>query len=64
MVKMEVVMDICSLANQGYSHRNIARLTGLHRKTVKKYLAERTLPVYKKTTRVSKLQPWHIMIND
>ena len=35
MVKMEVVMDICSLANQGYSHRNIARLTGLHRKQSK-----------------------------
>lgn len=64
MVKMEVLMDMRSLANQGYSYRNIARMTGLHRKTVKKYLTEGTLPVYKKIARVSKLQPYHGMIND
>lgn len=64
MITMEGLMDVRSLDKQGYSHRQIAKLTGLHRKTVKKYLADGVLPVYKKQVRVSKLEPYHGMISD
>lgn len=64
MITMEGLMDVRSLDKQGYSHRQIAKLTGLHRTTVKKYLAEGTLPVYKKQTRISQLAPYHDMIAD
>ncbi|MFA4906539.1 MAG: IS21 family transposase [Candidatus Margulisiibacteriota bacterium] len=64
MITMEELMDVRSLDKQGYSHRRIAKLTGLHRNTVKKYLAEGTLPVYKKQARLSKLAPYHGMIAD
>ena len=49
MITMEGLMDVRSLDKQGYSHRRIAKLTGLHRTTVKKYLADGTLPVYLET---------------
>ena len=49
MITMEGLMDVRSLDKQEYSHRQIAKLTGLHRKTVKKYLADGVLPVYKKS---------------
>jgi len=55
-------MDIRSLANQGYSHRQIARMCGLHRMTVKKYLTEGVLPVYKKVVRKSALEPYYGLI--
>jgi len=64
MIPVEVVMDIRSLANQGYSHRQIARATGLHRATVKKYLEEGALPVYRKRDRTSCLAPYYGMITD
>jgi len=53
MINEENVMDIRSLAKQGYSQRQIARLTGLHRHTVRKYLQEGSLPVYKPVNRQS-----------
>jgi len=64
MITVEVVMDIRSLAKQGYSHRQIARVTGLHRATVKKYLEEGSVPVYRKRARTSSLAPYYGMITD
>ena len=55
-------MDIRSLAKQGYSQRAIARLTGLSRTTVKKYLAEGTLPIYHVANRDSKLNNYKGLI--
>lgn len=55
MIKGKNIMDIRSLAKKGYSQRHIARLTGLSRTTVKKYLEETHLPVYKKVNRQSLL---------
>ena len=62
MITKELLMDIRSLAKQGYSERQIARMTGLHRKTVKKYLNETRLPVYQKTNRPGKLDTFHDLI--
>jgi len=62
MVTKERLMDIRSLATQGYSHRQIARMCGLHRMTVKKYLTEGILPVYKKSVRKSALEPYYSLI--
>lgn len=55
-------MNIKSLAKQGNSIRAIARMTGLHRKTVKKYLQEGILPTYKAVNRQSKLEPYKDLI--
>jgi transposase len=63
MINQEKVMDIKSLAKQGYSKRHIARITGLHRNTINKYLTG-TLPVYKKTQRQGLLKPYHGLIED
>lgn len=62
MITKESLMNIRSLAKQGYSQRRIARLTGLHRLTVKKYLKETELPVYKKAIRNSALEPYYGLI--
>jgi transposase len=61
MINQEKVMDIKSLAKQGYKIRHIARITGLHRNTIKKYL-EGTLPVYKKSNRESCLKSYYGLI--
>jgi len=61
MINQEKVMDIKSLAKQGYKIRHIARITGIHRNTIKKYL-EGTLPVYKKSNRESCLKPYYGLI--
>ncbi len=63
MVKPEGVMNIRSLAKQGYSKRAIARMTGLDRRTVKKYLRDGELPVYHKQIRESILGGYHELIN-
>jgi len=55
-------MNIKSLAKQGHSLREISRQTGLHRETVKKYLDEATVPVYKKINRQSKLDAYQGLI--
>jgi transposase len=62
MVQKEHLMDIRLLAKQGYSHRAIARMTGLSRITVKKYLTEGIQPVYKKIGRMSKLAPYYNLV--
>lgn len=62
MIKMEGYMDIKSLAKQGYSKRAIARLTGLHRRTVTRYLEQESLPVYHRANRQSILEPYYELI--
>lgn len=62
MINQEELMNIKLLAKQGYKIRAIARMTGLHRKTVKKYLKEGQMPVYKKVKRVSSLKPYYDLI--
>ncbi len=62
MILPEEVMDIKSLRKQGYSVRAIARITGLHRDTVDKYLKEGNLPIYKKINRQSKLDTFKLLI--
>jgi len=64
MIEREACMDMWSLARQGYSARGIARKTGLHRKTVKKYLEKKGPPVYIKVKRGSLLEPYQQMIKD
>ena len=56
-------MDIRSLKKQGYSDRAIARMSGLHRKTVKKYLEENILPTYKAINRENKLELFKNLID-
>lgn len=62
MIKKDQVMNIKSLAKQGYSLREISRQTRLHRETVKKYLNESGLPVYKQVNRQSKLDAYQGLI--
>jgi len=62
MILKEQLMDIRSLAKQGYSQRAFARMTGVHRETVKKYLQEDKLPVYKAIYRQSKLEKFKPII--
>lgn len=64
MIKGAQLMDIRSLAKQGYTIRAISRKTGIHRKTVKKYLQEQNMPVYQPTKRESILKPYHSLIQD
>ncbi len=45
----EVSMDFIAMRRNGYSIRKIARLAGIHRKTVKRYLESNSFPFYKKT---------------
>jgi len=63
MITKGRLMDIRSLARQGYSQRQIAKLTGQHRDTVKKYLEQEGLPVYRARARESKLVPYHPLID-
>ncbi|MBI5778629.1 MAG: IS21 family transposase [Planctomycetes bacterium] len=62
MIQKERCMDIWSLARQGKSVRAIARETGLHRLTVKRYLEGEELPEYRKVERVSILEPYKPMV--
>lgn len=64
MIMMEALMDIRSLAKQGYTVRAIARMIGKHRNTVKKHLDEKILPVYHQICRTSKLEPFKGLIGD
>jgi len=63
MLKLEALMDIRSLAKQGYSIRSIARMTGLHRRTVKKYLEDGILPTYKVVSRYSKINDYKGLVD-
>jgi transposase len=58
MVPKEACMDIWSMARQGKSARAIARETGMHRRTVKRYLEGEEMPKYRKVERVSILEPF------
>jgi len=58
-------MEIKILRDQGKSEREISRLTGHSRNTVRKYLAGNAPPVYKtRTPRGSKLDPFKSYIQD
>jgi len=63
MIIMEALMDIRSLAKQGYSMRAIARMTGLHRYTIKKYLEGGVLPTYKAVNRQGKIEAYKGLID-
>jgi transposase len=62
MITKEHVMNIRSLIKQGYSQRQIARMTGLNRRTVRKYLQESCLPVYHHEQRPGKIEPYKPLI--
>ncbi len=62
MIKLEEHMNIQALSKRGYSTRAIARMTGLHRKTIKKYLEQKALPVYKAINRENKIDPYKYLI--
>ena len=63
MITMEVCMDIKVMHRSGLSIRKIARATGLHRKTVAKYIESDSLPEYTKTQqRESILDPYRQII--
>lgn len=51
MIELEEVMDIWTYHRQGLSIREISRKTGLHRQTVKKYIAHNDVPRYNKRKR-------------
>lgn len=58
MIKVDQFMDIHDLKRQGHSIRDIARLSGLSRNTVRKVLrGEHTLRV-KQAPRASQLDPF------
>jgi len=63
MIMMEALMDIRSLAKQGYSVRAISRMTGLHRGTIKKYLQDGVLPTYKAVNRQSTIDDYKSLID-
>ena len=64
MITREVFMDIKAMNRDGLSIRRIARITGLHRKTVKRHLESNCLPEYqKKKRRGSILDPYRPMID-
>ena len=62
MITMGVLMGVCSLKRQGYSNRQIAKMLGIHRKTVKKYLKDGVLPAYRLVKRTSKLEAYKGLI--
>ncbi len=62
MIQKGACMDIWSMARQGKSARAIARATGLHRLTVKRYLEGKEMPKYRKVERESVLEPYKPMI--
>jgi transposase len=64
VITREVFMDIKAMNRDGLSIRRIAKITGLHRKTVKRHLESGSLPEYhKKKRRGSILDPYRPMIN-
>jgi transposase len=65
MISKEVFMDIIAMHRNGYSIRKIARLTGIHRRTVKRHLESNSFPAYKKEERkISILEPYTQIIRD
>ena len=65
MISKEVFMDIIAMRRNGYSIRKIAKLTGIHRRTVKRHLESNSFPAYKKEKRkLSILEPYTQIIRD
>ena len=65
MISTEVFMDIIAMHRNGYSIRKIAKIKGIHRKTVKKYLEGNSFPHYQKKKRGSSiLEPYYQIIKD
>jgi transposase len=65
MISKEVFMDIIAMHRNGYSIRKIAKLTGIHRRTVKRHLESNSFPTYKKEERkTSILEPYTQIIRD
>ena len=65
MISKEVFMDMIAMHRNGYSIRKIAKLTGIHRKTVKRHLESNSFPAYKKEKRkLSILEPYTQVIRD
>lgn len=65
MITRWQLMDIWDLAKQGYSARKIAKVTGLARNTVSKYLENGKLPQYKpRAKRPSKLDPFKELVHE
>ena len=65
MISKEVFMDIIAMHRNGYSIRKIAKLTGIHRRTVKRHLESNSFPAYKKEKRkLSILEPYTQIIRD
>src|SRR5208337_860699 len=65
MIFKEVFMDIIAMRRNGYSIRKIAKIEGIHRKTVKKYLESNSFPHYQKKKRgASILEPYYQIIRE
>jgi transposase len=65
MISKEVFMDIIAMHRNGYSIRRIAKIKGIHRKTVKKYLESNSFPHSQKKRRGgSILEPYYQIIKD
>lgn len=64
MIHREECMDIWVLHRQGHSMHSISRITGLNRRTVKKYLEAGEIPKYQVQNRGSDLEPYYPMIKD
>jgi transposase len=52
-------MEIVILHKQGMSNRHIAKLLGISRNTVKKYLASLEVSYKKRAPKETKLEPYH-----
>lgn len=64
VITREVFMDIKAMNRDGLSIRKIAKITGLHRKTVKRHLESASLPEYhKKKRKGSILDPYRPMVD-
>jgi transposase len=64
VITREVFMDIKAMSRNGLSIRKIAKITGLHRKTVKRHLERGSLPEYhKKKRKETILDPYRPMID-
>ena len=59
MISKEVFIDIIAMHRNGYSICKIAKLTGIHRNTVKRHLENDSFPEYRKEKRkISIPQPY------
>ena len=64
VITREVFMDVKAMSRDGLSVRRIAKITGLHRKTVKRHLESASLPEYhKKKRKESVLDQYRPMID-